>query len=105
MIENNQRLASHLKGEVGNIFKVLPLFEEGNVGVFTYIDSLLKSLFELDSVIKMEYSNDYINILTAIKSAKSEMEQEQSKHKIVRREILKSIDILKKLIEKIEESD
>lgn len=105
MVENNERLCGYLNGVVDSVFKILPLYEEKNTGIELYVESLLKGLFELDKVIKIEHSFEYISLLTIVKAVQTEVTSEESQKKIVKREVFNSINTIKKLISKIEESE
>lgn len=102
MIYNNKMLLAYLNGLVGNVFKIIPLYEEENIGIKTYVESLLKGLFELEEVIHIECHFEYITLLNTLKSVETELSKLDSEHHIVRRESLKSIDIIKNMRRKIQ---
>lgn len=102
MLKDKTRLPVYLESLVNNVFKVLPLYEEENVGVSIYIDSLLFEVYGLDKVVPIESSYEYLTILSTIESIKSEMEKEDSSKKVIRREVFKCINIIKNMSSKIE---
>lgn len=102
MLKDKARLPIYLDSLVNNVFKVLPLYEEENVGVSIYIDSLLFEVYGLDKVVPIEGSYEYLTILSTIESIKSEMEKEDSSKKVIRREVFKCINIIKNMSSKIE---
>lgn len=105
MVENNERLIIYLNGVVHSVFKILPLYEEGNTGIELYLDSLLRGLYELDKVVKIEHSFEYFSLLTTVSGIETEILREESQKKIVKREVFKSIDIIKNMLTKLEESE
>lgn len=103
MLVNNERLSVYLESLVNNVFKILPLYEEKNEGVSLYVDSLLSELMNLDNVIEIEASADYISLLATLSSVKGEILKADSQKKVIRRELFKSIDIIKTMVTKLEE--
>lgn len=103
MIEDNKRLAIYLDVTVNNVFKILPLYEEGNVGLDANVESLLSELISLKKVVKIEFSYEYISLLATLTTVKDEIIKEDSQHSVIKRELFKSIDIIKKMVTKLEE--
>lgn len=104
MINNNERLIIYLDKYIHSVFKIIPLYEEKNTGLESYLDSLLKGLFELDQIIKIEHSFEYLSLLQTVKAAQTEILKEDSQHRIMRREVLSAISIIKILLYKTQES-
>ena len=106
MIQNAERLSAHLSRAVPSLHKILPLYEESledeRVNVLTYLDSLYRSFEKLDTVIEIEHSTEFINLLCVLKVIEEEILKDDSVHAIVRREVFKSIDIAKKLTIKVD---
>lgn len=105
MIKNKKRLVIYLNSVVDSVFKILPLFEEKNIGVQVYIESLILELCELDNVIDIDDSYEYISLILTLKSIKKEVSREDSRHTVIKREIFKSINIVKNIISKIESNE
>lgn len=103
MIMNNKRLIVYTDGLIHSVFKILPLYEEKNTGLNAYVDSLIRGLFELDEVVKIEDSFEYFSLLNTVKAAQTEILSEESEHRIVRREVLKAISIIKIMTYKLNE--
>lgn len=103
MIENDNRLINYLNTSVNSIFKILPLYEEGNVGIKVYVESLLFELYGLENAVKIKYNYEYISLLSTLESVKKEILKEDSEKSIIKREVFKCINIVKNMIEKLEE--
>jgi hypothetical protein len=105
MINNNERLTTYLNTVINSVFKILPLYEEENVGLETYIESLLFELYGLDKVVDMEQSYEYVSLLSTLESVKMEVVKEDSKKTTVKREVFKCINIIKNMVAKLEEGE
>lgn len=105
MIDNKDRLITYLNSEINSVFKILPLYEEKNVGVVTYVESLLFELKGLDKVIDIKHSYEYVSLLSTLASVEVEVAKEDSKKATVKREIFKCINIIKNMVAKLEEGE
>lgn len=105
MIENKEKLVTYLNSVVNSVFKILPLYEESNVGIETYVESLLFELYGLDKVVDVKNSYEYISLLSTLESVKVEVTREESKKSVVKREIFKCINIIKNMVAKLEEGE
>lgn len=105
MIKNNQKLIVYLNSVVNSVFKILPLYEEKNIGVSTYIESLLFELYGLENAVDIEYSYEYISLLSNLESVKLEILREDGKKHVIKREIFKCINIIKNMVGKLEEGE
>ncbi|AZU98933.1 hypothetical protein PQE68_gp216 [Bacillus phage vB_BanS_Sophrita] len=103
MINDNSRLVIYLNSVVNSVFKILPLYEEGNIGVDTYIESLLFELYGLNEAVNIEHSSEYISLLSTLESVKTEIGKTNSRKAIIKREIFKCINIVKNMVGKLEE--
>lgn len=103
MIKNNEKLVVYLNTVVNSVFKILPLYEEQNVGVKTYIESLLFELEGLEEVVAIEYTYEYFSLLSNLASVKKEIAKPDSKKPIIKREVFKCINIIKNMVGKLEE--
>lgn len=103
MINDTKKIINYLNLSVNSIFKILPLYEEKNIGVSTYIDSLLFELYGLDNAISIDGSGEYISLLSTLESIKLEVIKEDGTKKVVKREVFKCINLIKNMIDKIEE--
>jgi hypothetical protein len=86
-------------GLVHKIYKILPLFEEGNHGLISNLQSL--TLFEvkgLKLVIEdMDCSHEYIELLATLEQLLLDIDFGQIEQPIVKREIFKCIGLVKKI--------
>jgi hypothetical protein len=105
MINNKDRLLTYLNSVINSVFKVLPLYEEENVGLETYIESLLFELYGLDKVVSLEQSAEYISLLSTLESIKYEIAKSDSKKSTVKREIFKCINVIKNMVAKLKEGE
>ncbi|UGO46279.1 hypothetical protein PQE74_gp196 [Bacillus phage vB_BanS_Chewbecca] len=103
MINDNSKLIVYLNSVVNSVFKILPLFEEKNIGVDTYIESLLFELYGLNEAVNVEHSYEYISLLSTLESVRTEIGKEISRKATVKREIFKCINIIKNMVGKLEE--
>lgn len=105
MIKDSEKLIVYLNSVVNSVFKILPLYEEQNVGVKTYIESLLFELHGLEEAVSIEHSYEYISLLSTLQSVKNEVAKSDSKKSIVKREVFKCINIIKNMVGKLEEGE
>ena len=105
MIENKKRLIVYYDSLIDSVFKILPLYEEENIGIKTYVESLLFELYGLDSAIRIEDSADYISLLSTLESIKKEVVKSDSKKKVIKREVFKCISVVKNSIVKLEKDN
>lgn len=105
MIKDSEKLIVYLNSVVNSVFKILPLYEEQNVGVKTYIESLLFELHGLEDAVSIEHSYEYISLLSTLQSVKNEVAKSDSKKSIVKREVFKCINIIKNMVGKLEEGE
>lgn len=105
MINNKDRLLVYLDTLINSVFKILPLYEEKNVGIETYVESLLFELYGLDKVIKIENSYEYISLLSTLESIKKNVTNQDSEKKVIKREVFKCISIIKNAIGKLENGE
>lgn len=103
MIMNDKKLIIYLNTIVNSVFKILPLYEEQNVGVITYIESLIFELDGLQDVITVKYSYEYLSLLSNLASIKKEVEKNDSSKLVIKREVFKCINIIKNMVGKLEE--
>lgn len=102
MLENRDRLLFYLDTLINSVFKILPLYEERNDGIQTYIESLLFELYGLDKVFDIKDSYEYVSILSILESIKEEVAKENSKKRVIKREVFKCINIIKNTIKRLE---
>lgn len=95
---NSKLFTAYKKSLVDRVYKILPLYEESNSGLFANIQSLVYELHGLLNVV--EYLDENANFLSLIATLESlsddslffELEKET-----VKREVFKCIDLIKKM--------
>lgn len=81
---------------VNNIYKILPLFEECNLGLNDYIDSLIKELEGVSTYLSI----DDLTVISLIGVLKSLSEiNVDTEHQYVKREVFKAIKLSKSIAE------
>lgn len=105
MIKDNKKIAVFLDSLVNSVFKILPLYEENNVGVEVYIESLLFDLYSYEDVVHTSDSAEYISIMLTLTSLKKEVVNKDSKKSVVKREVFKCINVIKNMVGKLQEGE
>mgnify|MGYP001367760492 FL=1 len=105
MIEDKEKLLVYLDTLINSVFKILPLYEENNIGVETYVESLLFELYGVEKVIDIGSSYEYIVLLSTLESVRSEVAKKGSEKKVIKREVFKCISIVKNISNKIENGE
>lgn len=103
MIKNEKMIVTYLDALVNSVFKILPLYEEGNEGVETYIESLLFDLNSYEDVIETKHGAEYVQLMMTLTSLKKEVIKEDSKKAVIKREVFKCINVIKNMVGKLKE--
>ncbi|MGD7047082.1 hypothetical protein FZC83_02365 [Rossellomorea marisflavi] len=83
------------------VFKILPLAEENNEGLPKYLDSLLFELYGLQYVIDgVKDSHNYISLMSTLEAVQLEIIEPDIALEFLRSEILKSLNIIDKLLKR-----
>ncbi|PLR72312.1 hypothetical protein [Bacillus sp. UMB0728] len=89
---------NYLEVSKNRIFKILPLIEEENDGLYHYIDSLLFELYGLQYVVNgVKDSFSYLSILCGLESILDETLVNERDFKFIRSEIFKLIGLVESL--------
>lgn len=79
---------------IGRIWKILPMNEEGNKNLKSYIESLQRELIgNMNLIEDLKYDGYFITLLNKIQYLLSE----EYDHDICRKEVFECIDIIKKI--------
>ena len=105
MVQNKEKVVVYLESLVNSVFKILPLYEESNVGVKTYVESLLFDLDSYEDVVEVKQGAEYVQLMLTLTSLKKEISKSNSKKAVVKREVFKCINIIKNMIAKLEEDE
>ncbi|MCY9737438.1 hypothetical protein M5X17_27435 [Paenibacillus alvei] len=81
---------------VSRVYKILPLYEENNIGLSSYIQSLIFELYGVYEVVEDIHNNSHFVSLIATLESLSE-EVLSNDHRVIKREVFRSIELVKKL--------
>lgn len=101
MIRDKEKLNAYLESKVSNVFKILPLYEEGNRGLDLYVESECDELISVQEIVEIKSSAKYITVLATLNGLKNEVQLDNNQAK-VKREVFKTISTLKDMIETLE---
>lgn len=94
---NSELFNNYLDILVNRLFKIIPLYEEHNEGLYVYTQSLLFELYGLiESVEDMNKKPEYVILVSTLESIADSVLFDDTQ-KIVRRETLKCMDVVKKM--------
>lgn len=97
----NSMLNHYFGTLIDRIFKILPLYEEENEGLFKYTHSLLFELYGLQYVVEgMDVDSEYITLLATLESLSDEVTIFDDSE-IVKREVFKCIGVINRIREKM----
>lgn len=100
MIKNNERLNNYFNNRaINSIYKILPLYEESNENLDSYISSLLIEINGLENFISCEY-DEFVTLLAILSSIQKETLLEDNKT-VIKREVFKAIEVSKTLASKV----
>lgn len=100
MIKDNKKLVEYFEVKnVNSVFKILPLYEENNANLDSYISSLIIELDGLESYINYKLS-EFVTLIAVISSLQNETKKTANQD-IVKREVFKAIEISKSLASKM----
>lgn len=105
MINDKDMILNYFESLVDDVFKILPLYEEENIGLATYIESMIFNLNSLKDIIDSKNGYKYITILLILKSIEEEVVKKDSEKRIIKREVFKCINIIKDIINNLESSN
>lgn len=92
---NNELVHSYFKSLVNSFFKVLPMFENGESSLPTYLDSLQSELLGCGSFIpELESEPQFLSLIAILQYMIDNPEEPVKK---VRREVFKAISICNRL--------
>lgn len=91
--------SDYAKTLVDRVYKILPLFEEKNEGLFAYVQSLIYELNGLYWTIESIQSNgDYLILLATLESISDDvMFHDSQDHATIKREVFKCLEVIKKV--------
>lgn len=108
--KNSKAYKSFIKKLTDRVYKILPLYEEKDQGLTVYVRSLIFELEGLPSVIDGSRDSEYISLMATLESIYDEFllcdfdEIGSETHGLLRREVFKCANVVKKIGESITES-
>ncbi|MEK5036303.1 hypothetical protein MKY96_33160 [Paenibacillus sp. FSL R7-0302] len=84
---------------VDRVYKILPLYEEKNEGLFAYVQSLIYELEGLYWAVEGVRDNpDYLTLVGTLESLSEDvMFFDMGDHSVVKREVFKCLEVVKKI--------
>lgn len=92
---------------IDRVYKILPLFEEKNEGLFSYIQSLILELHGLYwTVDSIQGNGDYLILLATLESVSDyALFCDKKDHSVVKREVFKCLEVIRKIKESSESGE
>ncbi|MGG3045616.1 hypothetical protein [Bacillus thuringiensis] len=91
---------SYCESLIDKTYKILPLYEEKNVGLASNIESLVIEVFGLHRVIdKLRMSAEYVTLVSTLKALEIYIKEDVISHREIKREVFKCIGLIKKIRE------
>lgn len=105
MVEyNNLMFFSYLETLKNRLFKIIPLFEEGNSEIHKYIDSLLFELCGMIYVVeKLKNSHLFLSLIATLESLYDESLAPEYSISLIRREVFRCLNVVEKLQQEVGE--
>jgi hypothetical protein len=96
--EKSKIFINYSSSLVDRLFKILPLYEEKNDGLFTYIQSLIYEFNGLVWVIEsLNDNSDILVLMATLESISNDAIMFDNDKEVIKREVFKCIDIAKRL--------
>ena len=96
-IIDNEFFLNYLNFLIGRVYKILPISEDEPVTLKSYLDSLvLELLGSKDLILKLKKDASFLSLIATLQS----LSENQYSHNVIRSEVFKCIDIIKKLIDR-----
>lgn len=99
---NSQVFSNYFSSLVDSIFKILPIWEDGEEKTLdTYIKSLEKELLGCEELIKaIDYDGMIVSLVSVLENLSNHIYDEDMTQVVVKREVFKAISISKKICSK-----
>ena len=96
-INDDQFFLNYLNFLINRVYKILPISEDEPVTLKSYLDSLvLELLGSKDLILKLKKDASFLSLISTLQS----LSENQYSHNVIRSEVFKCIDIIKKLIDR-----
>lgn len=96
-IIDNEFFLNYLNFLIGRVYKILPISESEPETLKSYLDSLILELTgSKDLILKLKKDASFLSLIATLQA----LSENQYSHSEIKREVFKSINIIKKLINK-----
>ena len=96
-IIDNEFFLNYLNFLIGRVYKILPISESEPETLKSYLDSLILELTgSKDLILKLKKDASFLSLIATLQA----LSENQYSHNEIKREVFKSINIIKKLINK-----
>lgn len=96
-IIDNEFFLNYLNFLIGRVYKILPISESEPETLKSYLDSLILELTgSKDLILKLKKDASFLSLIVTLQA----LSENQYSHSEIKREVFKSINIIKKLINK-----
>ena len=96
-INDDQFFLNYLNFLINRVYKILHISEDEPVTLKSYLDSLvLELLGSKDLILKLKKDASFLSLIATLQS----LSENQYSHNVIRSEVFKCIDIIKKLIDR-----
>jgi len=96
-INDDQFFLNYLNFLINRVYKILPISEDEPLTLKSYLDSLvLELLGSKDLILKLKKDASFLSLIATLQS----LSENQYSHNVIRSEVFKCIDIIKKLIDR-----
>jgi hypothetical protein len=96
-IIDNEFFLNYLNFLIGRVYKILPISEGEPETLRSYLDSLILELLgSKDLILKLKKDASFLSLMATLQS----LSENKYSHDVIKREVFKCIDIIKKLIDK-----
>jgi len=96
-IIDNKFFLNYLNFLIGRVYKILPISESEPETLKSYLDSLILELTgSKDLILKLKKDASFLSLIATLQA----LSENQYSHSEIKREVFKSINIIKKLINK-----
>lgn len=91
----NNNLTNHLEKLIDKVFKILPLYEDKNLGLLSYVESLIYELNGLDRVFDIRsVDSEYRSLLSTLETIADDAIALGNSVDVIRSEVFKCLSII-----------
>ncbi|WP_437261280.1 hypothetical protein [Bacillus thuringiensis] len=98
LVQNNKSYIKYCDTLVDKVYKILPLYEEENVGLVSNVRSLVIESYGLQGVVQeVGCDSDYVTLLATLEGMSRLLSEDKLSHQDMKREVFKCINLVKKM--------